>query len=389
MITAYATQKLKGAGITVNGTQPYDIQVHDPAVLRRAVLGGFEKLGEDFQMGNWDAENVPELIRRLRQMPLPGIIKMKQMLKRVIERLVDYQSMDRAARNVQDHYDLGNDLYEAMLDPHMQYSCAYFGRGATTLEDGQEDKMRLIAEKLRLKPGMEVLDIGCGWGGLATFLAEHYGVRVTGITLSNEQLALARQRHADLIAAGKLEFRYLDYRDAPKDLGQFNRIVSVGMLEHVGEAHLEQFFEVIYNALKSGGVAVIHNIIGSGFNPPWIGTYIFPGGSLPRIEVERAAAQEFFDVWDEHRFGKDYAKTLQFWEQKLLAAWPRLVQNGKVPHHPRSPYPAGTEADQTYSFRTLLLYLRSCPVAFLDGGIDLCQLVLGKGPRPTLYNIVR
>jgi cyclopropane-fatty-acyl-phospholipid synthase len=389
MLTAYARHKLESVGVEVNGRRPHDIQIHDPAVLRRAAIGGFEKLGEDYQLGKWHAGDIPELVRRLRGIRPPGIVRIKRTLRSLSDRLINLQSEGRAARNVHEHYDFGNDLYEAMLDISMQYSCAYFGRGAKTLQGAQEDKMRLIAEKLRLKPGMRVLDIGCGWGGLAAFLAKEYRVTVIGITLSREQLAKARECYAALIADGAVEYRYLDYRHTAKELGQFDRIVSVGMLEHVGERNLETFFHVVYDALKPGGVALIHNIIGSGERPAWIGTYIFPGGLLPRIEFELSKAREFFDVWDEHRFGKDYAKTLQFWKQNFLKAWPRLQAGGKVPHHPLSPFKAGTREDQEYFFRTWLLYLDVCTGAFIEGGIDLCQLVLGKGPRPPVYNIVR
>jgi cyclopropane-fatty-acyl-phospholipid synthase len=389
MFAAYAKNTLEKVGVTINGGRPHDIQIHHPAVLRRAVLGGFKTLGEDYQMGRWDCKDIPGLIKRMRAIPLPAPARIARRLRRLPHALVNLQNKRRAAKNVEAHYDWGNEFYEALLYPTMQYSCAYFKRGANSLEAAQRDKMQLLGEKLMLKPGMSVLDIGCGWGELAAYLEAHFGVTVVGISLSKRQLAYANEKYADKVRQGRLSFLYMDYRDASRKFPVFDRVVSVGMAEHVGEPNLGTYFNAAYDCLKPGGIFVYHSIVGSGEEPDWISTYIFPGGMLPRLEVVKKTGMEFFAMWDEHCFGEDYARTLQYWKQNFLSAWPRLVLEGHAPKHPRSPYPHGSEADHRWFKRTEILYLDSCTGGFLEGGIDLCQLVFAKRTRPSGYVPVR
>lgn len=228
--------------------------------------------------------------------------------------------LDRSRRNVAHHYDLSRDFYELFLDADRQYSCAYFPRPGMSLEEAQEAKKRHIAAKLLLKPGQHVLDIGCGWGGMALTIAKLADVRVTGITLSTEQLAVARERAAAEGLADRVNFELCDYRVLP---GRFDRIVSVGMFEHVGVPQYPTFFKTVRNLLTDDGVALMHSIgraDGPGTTNPWIRKYIFPGGYSPALSevtpvIERAGLWlTDLEIWRLH-----YAETLRHWRERFLA----------------------------------------------------------------------
>jgi cyclopropane-fatty-acyl-phospholipid synthase len=227
----------------------------------------------------------------------------------------------RSRRNVAHHYDLNGRLYSLFLDRDRQYSCAYFPRGDETLEEAQEAKKRHIAAKLRLdRPGLEVLDIGCGWGGLALTLARDYGARVTGITLSSEQLQVARERAAAEGLSDRVRFELVDYRLVRK---RFDRIVSVGMFEHVGVGHYETFFQQIHDCLQDDGVALLHSIgrrEGPGSTNAWLTKYIFPGGYSPALS-ETFAAVEKSGLWvtDCEVLRLHYAKTIAHWRRRFAA----------------------------------------------------------------------
>ncbi|HVY34010.1 MAG TPA: cyclopropane-fatty-acyl-phospholipid synthase family protein [Caulobacteraceae bacterium] len=232
------------------------------------------------------------------------------------------QLNDRRAsrRNVAHHYDLSTDLYRRFLDEDMQYSCAYFQRPDMTLEQAQKAKKIHIAEKLRIQPGMKVLDIGCGWGGLGLELAATYGAQVHGVTLSKEQLAVARARALAAGLAERAHFSLTDYRDVK---GPFDRIVSVGMLEHVGAPNFHAYFETVRALLAQDGVALIHTIgrrLPPGVTQPWIAKYIFPGGYIPSLS-EVSAAIETADLWltDVEVQRLHYAETLRHWRERFMA----------------------------------------------------------------------
>lgn len=219
---------LQEAGVKINGDRPWDIQVKNNKFYKRVLQQGSLGLGESYMDGWWECERPDEFIRRLLEADLESVMtkRFKDLVRVAGARLINLQSKKRAWIVGKEHYDLGNDLFTRMLDPWMQYSCGYW-RHATDLFTAQQDKLRLICEKLQLKEGMTLLDIGCGWGGLAAFAAENYGVKVTGITISAEQQKLAQQRCEKLDVTILLQ----DYRDLEM---QFDRIVSVGMFEHVG-----------------------------------------------------------------------------------------------------------------------------------------------------------
>jgi cyclopropane-fatty-acyl-phospholipid synthase len=238
----------------------------------------------------------------------------------------EWNDRTTARKNVAHHYDLSADLYRRFLDRDMQYSCAYFARPDMTLDEAQAAKKTHIASKLRLEPGQRVLDIGCGWGGMALELARTYDVQVTGITLSKEQLAIARQRAVDEGLDGKVKFEFLDYRDVQ---GRFDRIVSVGMFEHVGHPNYGTYFETVRSLLENDGVALIHSIgrhDGPGVNQAWIRKYIFPGGAIPCLsevtpEIEKAGLW----VTDIEILRLHYAETLRCWRERLLSQWDEIA----------------------------------------------------------------
>jgi cyclopropane-fatty-acyl-phospholipid synthase len=241
-------------------------------------------------------------------------------LRYLYRRLQQFNPRARAQRNVAHHYDLDGKLYALFLDADRQYSCAYFETPGQSLDDAQLAKKRHLAAKLLIKPGQRVLDIGCGWGGLALYLAETADARVTGITLSTEQLVLARGRAVEQAVADKVEFRLQDYRDLA---GKFDRIVSVGMFEHVGVGFYDAFFRKCAAALQDDGVMLLHSIgrsEGPNVTNPWIAKYIFPGGYIPALsEVLPAVERAGLLVTDIEILRLHYAETLKAWRERFLA----------------------------------------------------------------------
>lgn len=241
-------------------------------------------------------------------------------LSRIGRFLQQYNPVAKAQKNVAHHYDISNALYRRFLDEDLQYSCAYFRRDEETLEQAQLNKKRHIAAKLRLEPGQRVLDIGCGWGGLSLYLARYADVEVTGITLSKEQLVLAQKRAGTMGLADRVKFRLKDYREIE---GQFDRIVSVGMFEHVGVVHYDAFFERLKQLLNDNGIALLHSIGHSA--PPhttsaWIRKYIFPGGYSPSLsEVLAASERQYLWVTDLEILRLHYAMTIEAWRVRFDA----------------------------------------------------------------------
>lgn len=225
-----------------------------------------------------------------------------------------------ARRNVAHHYDLSLDLYRRFLDEDLQYSCAYFSTPGMPLEEAQRAKKRHLAAKLLIEPGMSVLDIGCGWGGLALTLAQETGAAVDGVTLSTEQLATAQDRAEANGLTGRARFSLTDYRDVA---GPYDRIVSVGMFEHVGRPNYQTYFDQVARLLKDDGVAVIHSIgrvEGPNFTQPWVAKYIFPGGYIPALsEVLPAVERAGLIVTDVEILRLHYAETLKAWRDRFAA----------------------------------------------------------------------
>ena len=283
-------------------------------------------------------------------------------LMRRLRRLMQHNTPGRSRRNVAHHYDLGNDFYRLWLDADLQYSCGYFARGDETLEEAQLAKKRHIAAKLQLEPGQRVLDIGCGWGGMAIYLAQVAGVHVTGVTLSEEQLAVARQRAAAAGLSDKVEFRLQDYRKVPET---FDRVVSVGMLEHVGVGHLPEYFINVRNRLAPDGVALIHSITTKSppsVTGPFLRKYIFPGGYSPTMS-EAFAAIEKSGLWslDAEIWRLHYARTLAEWRERFMAKRPEVV----------------AMYDERFA-KMWEIYLSACEGAFRYGSSCVFQIQLGR-----------
>ncbi len=312
------------AGVEINGSEPHDIQVNDPRFYQQLLNGGALGLGETYMQGLWDCEALDVLIHRLLRADLEHAISPLRLLWPVLwSKLVNLQAKNRAFRIGERHYDLGNELYRRMLDSRMTYTCGYWAE-ADNLEDAQRAKLDLVCRKVGLEPGLRVLDIGCGWGSFAAWAAEHYGVSVVGVTVSREQIALGQE----LCAGLDVELRFQDYRDLDE---RFDRIVSIGMFEHVGSRNYRTYMKVVERCLADDGLFLLHTI---GTNTratavdPWTDKYIFPGGMLPVIEQIAVAARGLFIMEDLHNFGTDYDPTLMAWMANIDASREELEALG-------------------------------------------------------------
>ncbi|HYC73991.1 cyclopropane-fatty-acyl-phospholipid synthase family protein [Brevundimonas sp.] len=303
-------------------SEPVRIRLRDNRTAWRVALYPGLKFGEAWMDGDVTLEqgslwNLLDLIARNLSLRPP---LRRGRLARLWRRIEQANDRAKARRNVAHHYDLSLDLYRRFLDSDLQYSCAYFEHAGMSLEEAQVAKKRHLAAKLLLEPGQTVLDIGCGWGGLGLTLAEDAGARVTGITLSDEQLAIARERAQTRGLADRVEFRKQDYRDVG---GTFDRIVSVGMFEHVGVPNYQAYFDAVARLLKDDGVAVLHAIGQkhvSVRNQPWIGKYIFPGGYTPALsEILPAIERAGLWVTDIEILRLHYAETLKAWRERFEA----------------------------------------------------------------------
>lgn len=312
---------LEKAGIDVDGGAPHDIIVHDRRVYARVLRDGSLGLGEAYVEGWWDSQAVDETLTRILRARLADWAGTSWLETASVlsTKIVNLQSRRRAPQVAEQHYDIGNDLYRAMLDRRLVYTCAYWN-GAQDLEEAQEAKLDLVCRKLGLDSGMRLLDLGCGFGGLARYAAEKYGARVTGLTLSKRQVDLGRE----LCAGLPVELRLQDYRDAS---GTYDRVVSVGILEHVGPRNYRTYMKVVDRCLAPGGISLFHTIV----NPrsqtvgdPWITRYVFPNSSLASIAQLARAMEGLFLLDDLHAFGDDYDCTLMAWYRNLVRAWPQL-----------------------------------------------------------------
>jgi cyclopropane-fatty-acyl-phospholipid synthase len=307
--------------------------------------------------GWWDCGQLDQFVCRLFSAGIDQKVKTIGMaLTALSARLTNRQSPARSLQVGTHHYDIGNDLYERMLDSRMVYSCAYW-KEAETLEAAQERKLDLICRKLRLEPGLRLLDIGCGWGGMARFAAERYGVEVVGVTISRKQERLAQ----DLCRGAPVEIRFQDYRDLDEI---FDRIVSIGMFEHVGYKNYRIFMEVVDRCLRKDGIFLLHTIGGNTSvttSDPWLERYIFPNGMLPSAVQIACAIEGYFILEDWQNFGPDYDRTLMEWWRRFEAAWPELSCRYGERFH-----------------RMWRYYLLACAGAFRAKVNQLWQIVLAK-----------
>ncbi len=350
-----ASEMLQSADIEVNGSRPFDIRVKNPHFFKRVLQEGSLGLGESYMDGWWECDRLDIFFQKVLRAGLENQLPhhIKDTLRVAAARLTNLQSKKRAWIVGKEHYDLGNDLFSLMLDPYMQYSCAYW-KDATTLKQAQEAKLKLICEKLQLRPGMTLLDIGCGWGGLAAYAAKNYGVSVHGVTISAEQQKMAQERCKDL----DVQILLQDYRDLNS---QYDRIVSVGMFEHVGPKNYQTYFNVVARNLKPDGLFLLHTIGANETNmkvDPWINKYIFPNGCLPSVKHIATTSEGKFVMEDWHNIGADYDRTLMAWYERFVQNWPKIEHN----------------YSQRF-FRMFSYYLNACAGAFRARDIQLWQVV--------------
>jgi cyclopropane-fatty-acyl-phospholipid synthase len=365
-----AEEILELAGIKINGDNPWDIQVHNDEFYRRAITEGELGIGESYMDGWWDSEKIDEFVYRILKTKLDERIRqnLSILLRLFKARLFNLQSKRRAFIVGEKHYDLGNDLFQNMLDNRMNYSCAYW-KDAGSLDKAQENKLELICRKIYLRPGMRVLDIGCGWSAFGKYAAEKYNVEVTGITVSKEQVELGIK----LCAGLTVKIQLMDYRDVNE---KYDRIVSVGMIEHVGYKNYRTFFKIANKCLADDGLFLLQTI---GYPrsekaiDPWTDKYIFPNGLLPSVAQLGKATENLFVVEDWHSFGADYDKTLMAWHDNFAKNWDNI----------RNKY-----SDRFY--RMWKYFLLSAAGGFRSGRTNqLWQIVLSKNGIPGGYQSVR
>lgn len=368
-ISALVQNLLDLADIKINGRRPWDIQVHNEALYRRVMKEGSLGLGEAYVDGWWDAEKLDEFFFRVLSANLDKKIKgnWRLMFFILINFLFNRQNKNRAFIVGQRHYDLGNDLYQAMLDPRLTYTGGYW-REATNLADAQEAKLDLVCRKLNLQPGQSVLDIGGGWGSFAKFAAEKYGAKVTVVTVSAAQVELGQK----LCAGLPVSFLLQDYREIK---GKFDHLVSLGMIEHVGFKNYRTYLKVAAACLSENGLFLLQTI-GSNESvkttDPWMEKYIFPNSMLPSIKQLGRAFEGLFTMEDWQNFSADYEPTLLAWFANFESHWLELKEK---------------YGERFY--RLWKYYLLSCAGSFRARKNQLWQLVLSPKGVPGGYHSVR
>lgn len=352
---------LNQSGVEVGGIQPWDIRVHDDRFYKRILRDGSLALGESYVDGWWDCENLDQFIDRTLRAGLDKTVQKnaRYLMLSLQARILNFQNIKKATEVGERHYDIGNDLYQAMLDKRMQYTCAYW-KDAKTLDQAQENKLKLVCEKIQLKPGMKVLELGCGWGGFARYASENYDAEITGVTVSKEQVSLGMELCRGLPVSIKKQ----DYRTVT---GQYDAVVSIGIMEHIGYKNYRTYMEVANRCMKDDGIAFIHTIganVSSSTAEPFTHKYIFPNGMLPSISQIGAALEDIFVMEDWHNFGPDYDRTLMAWDYNFKKAWPQLKEK---------------YGERFY--RMWEYYLLTCAGAFRARDQQLWQIILTKKGR--------
>jgi len=349
-------------GININGNSPWDMRVRDdrifPQMLQNKNLG----LGESYMEGWWDCQQLDEFIYKILTARLDAKIKsgFKFLIPTLTAAIFNLQSRMRCHIVAERHYDLDNELFMSFLDPYNQYSCAFF-EGTEDLNEAQQKKINLICNKINLNKDDHVLDVGCGWGGFAKYVAEHYGCKMTAVNISEKQISYARESCKGL----PVEILKCDYRDLH---GSFDKIVSIGMFEHVGQKNYKTFMKTVHRCLKDKGIFFLQTIGGNESLiqcDPWINKYIFPNSMLPSITQIGKAIEGLFVMEDLQNLGPHYEKTLMAWHENFQKAWSKL----KIRYDDRFK-------------RMWEYYLLSCAGAFRARCNQLWQIVLTKYGTP-------
>jgi len=368
---SFVKEILGKAGIYINGNQPWDLQVHDNRFYDRLLAQGDLGLGESYMDGWWDCEHIDEMVAKALNARIIGEVIRNNSFNFYVEalkaRVFNRQNRLRSFEVGEAHYDLGNDLFQLTLDDRMVYSCAYW-KGASSLEDAQRNKLDLICKKLQLRPGMRVLEIGCGWGSFMKFAVENYGVTCTGITVSKQQVELGK-----LLCEGlPVEFLLQDYRDVE---GEFDAVVSIAMFEAVGYKNHSTFMQIVHRCLKGNGLFLLHTIGGNcsiNYAGQWINKYIFPNGVNPSIAQIGRAIENLFVMEDWHNFGSDYDRTLLQWYENFNTNWVKLKDK---------------YGERFYRMWTF--YLLTCAGFFRARDLQLWQILMSKHGVPGGVEYIR
>jgi len=358
---AVIQQILSSAGVVINGDRPWDIRVSNDDFYARVLSGGAPAIGDSYVDGWWDSDRLDELVCRVFRAGAYKRFESGLRAKALIAlaRILNRQTLRRSRRVADMHYNLGNDLFRAMLGRTMAYTCAYW-KGARNLDEAQEAKLDLVCRKLELRPGMTVLEYGCGWGTFARFAAANYGVKVLGINIAEEQVKFGREVCRGL----PVELRVQDYRQVE---GSFDRVVSIGIMEHIGPKNHRGYMENAARRLKDDGIAFVHTI---GRNEsawridPWFDRNIFPNGVIPSLRQLSGAMEGLFVMEDCHNIGPNYDPTLLAWHENLSRHWPQFRQ-----------------AYGERFYRMMKYYLLSSAGAFRARELQLFQMVMTKPGR--------
>lgn len=362
-------QLLSIADITIHGNRPWDIKVHNEALYARVLSQGSLGLGESYMDGWWDAEELDEFFNKVLRAGLKKHIHLNfpTVLNYLKGKLVNTQ-IRKAFHIGKYHYDLGNEVYKAMLDRRMTYTCAYW-KDVKTLDEAQEAKLDLVCRKIGLKKGQRVLDIGSGWGSFIRFAAERYGASCVGVTVSKEQYEYAEKTKGNL----PIETRLMDYQDVHET---FDHVVSLGMFEHVGYKNYRRYMKKVSSLLKNDGLFLLHTIgskVSVPATDPWIAKYIFPNGMLPSVKQIGESIENIFVMEDWHNFGAHYDMTLMHWWKNFNSHWDSGL---------RAKY-----GDRFY--RMWKYYLLSSAGSFRSRRNQLWQIVLSKKGLLGGYTSVR
>lgn len=360
---------LESVGITVNGKKDYDIKIHNDQLYSRVIKQGALGLGEAYMDGWWDCKRLDEFFYKIMDADLDKKVRgdWKLLLRLAPHYIVNAGKKSRAFRIGQHHYDIGNDLYTAMLDKRMTYTCGFW-ENAKNLDEAQEAKLELVCKKIGLSKGKKVLDIGSGWGSFIGYAAEKHGAKAVGITVSKEQKKYADQRYYNL----PVQTLLTDYRDIQD---KFDHVVSLGMFEHVGPRNYRTFMKKVHDVLADDGIFLLHTIGSNTSNidaDPWLDKYIFPGGVIPSIKQIGKAIEGLFVMEDWHNFGVYYDQTLMSWHKNFEDNWELLKKHYDERFH-----------------RMWSYYLLMCAGSFRARKNQLWQIILSKNGVPGGYNSLR
>ncbi|MBS3168090.1 cyclopropane fatty acyl phospholipid synthase [Candidatus Woesearchaeota archaeon] len=364
-----AEKILSISDVKINGNRDWDLIVNNDKFFERTIKNGSLGFGESYMDGWWDCKKLDEMLTRLFRAKLQHvIIPFSAFLHIAKSRVLNLQTKKGSKAVAELHYDLGNEFYSNMLDKRMQYTCAYWDWGAKNLDQAQEDKLDLVCKKLQLKKGEKVLELGCGWGQFAKFAAQKYKVNVTSYNISKEQVEYARESCKGL----SVKIVHEDYRNAT---GSYDKIVSIGMCEHVGYKNFRNFYKLQHELVKDNGLVLTHTIGGNVSvtnTDPWIQEYIFPNSMLPSIKQLSESFEGLFVMEDWHNLNVNYDKTLMEWDKNFRKNW----------HKFKDQY-----GERFY--RMWRFYLLSSAAQFRARKIQLWQIVLSKDGLPSGYKSIR